>query len=351
MIEVLAAASEYYPLIKTGGLADVAGALPAALKPHGVTTRTLVPGYPADHAASWCRADACMILPISSAAMRACSRQAIFSCSMRRISMAATAIPIWDRTARTGRTIGGASRRLASLRLRSARHHRRSISRRSFMRMTGRRPWRRSICVTGGHGEERPHHPQSRLSGPVSIADLRRARPAGQRLAIDGVEYYGAVGFLKGGLASADAITTVSPTYAAEIATPEQGMGLDGLIRARRAVVTGIVNGIDIEIWDPATRRSLVGALRFSPALQATGQQARDRAALRTRARRWSALLRRVAAHLAEGHGHPRRHARRIWSRMARRLALLGSGEAWLEQAFAVGGQRHRGRIGDDRRL
>ena len=47
MIEVLAAASEYYPLIKTGGLADVAGALPTALKPHGVTTRTLVPGYPA----------------------------------------------------------------------------------------------------------------------------------------------------------------------------------------------------------------------------------------------------------------------------------------------------------------
>ena len=47
MIEVLSVASEVYPLVKTGGLADVAGALPAALAPHGVTMRTLLPGYPA----------------------------------------------------------------------------------------------------------------------------------------------------------------------------------------------------------------------------------------------------------------------------------------------------------------
>src|SRR5262245_20145243 len=47
MIHVLAAASEIFPLVKTGGLADVVGALPAALRPHGVAVRTLVPGYPA----------------------------------------------------------------------------------------------------------------------------------------------------------------------------------------------------------------------------------------------------------------------------------------------------------------
>ena len=67
--------------------------------------------------------------------------------------------------------------------------------------------------------------------------DLRGAaacRPRPSR--IDGVEYYGGVGFLKGGLQFADAITTVSPTYAEEICTPEGGMGLDGLLRARRGV-------------------------------------------------------------------------------------------------------------------
>jgi starch synthase len=70
---------------------------------------------------------------------------------------------------------------------------------------------------------------------------------------IEGVEYFGGVGFLKAGLQCADAITTVSPTYAREILTVADGMGLDGLLRARSSVVHGIVNGIDTEIWDPST--------------------------------------------------------------------------------------------------
>ena len=74
---------------------------------------------------------------------------------------------------------------------------------------------------------------------------------------IEGVEYYGNVGFLKGGLAMADAITTVSPTYAREICTPEFGMGLDGLLRARRHNTHGIVNGIDTDIWNPAADGAL----------------------------------------------------------------------------------------------
>ena len=74
---------------------------------------------------------------------------------------------------------------------------------------------------------------------------------------IDGVEYYGGVSFLKGGLAYADAITTVSPTYADEICTPEFGMGLDGLLRARRSALRGIINGIDTDIWNSATDKTL----------------------------------------------------------------------------------------------
>jgi starch synthase len=70
--------------------------------------------------------------------------------------------------------------------------------------------------------------------------------------AIDGVEYYGDIGYLKAGLLFADRITTVSPTYAAEIRTPQGGMGLDGLLRARADVLSGILNGIDDAVWDPA---------------------------------------------------------------------------------------------------
>ena len=72
-----------------------------------------------------------------------------------------------------------------------------------------------------------------------------------QAFAIDGVEYYGGIGFLKAGLQLSDRITTVSPTYAQEIRQGHSGMGLDGLLRARGDDVSGILNGIDVEVWNP----------------------------------------------------------------------------------------------------
>jgi starch synthase len=73
-----------------------------------------------------------------------------------------------------------------------------------------------------------------------------------------GLEYYGSLGFLKAGLYYADALTTVSLTYAMEIQTAEQGMGLHGLLRARTTDLSGIVNGIDEVVWNPATDPHLV---------------------------------------------------------------------------------------------
>jgi starch synthase len=69
----------------------------------------------------------------------------------------------------------------------------------------------------------------------------------------DFVEFYGQINYLKAGLVFADAITTVSPRYAAEIGTPEFGEGLDGVLRVRRDRLRGILNGIDREAWNPAT--------------------------------------------------------------------------------------------------
>lgn len=68
-----------------------------------------------------------------------------------------------------------------------------------------------------------------------------------------GLEFYGRLNLLKGGLVSADAITTVSPTYAEEIQLPAFGHGLDGVLRGARDRLTGILNGIDTRRWDPAT--------------------------------------------------------------------------------------------------
>lgn len=75
---------------------------------------------------------------------------------------------------------------------------------------------------------------------------------------LQGLEFFGNLSFIKGGLAYADHITTVSPTYAAEIQTAEYGYGLEGLLSYRQKQLTGIINGIDCEQWNPATDPLLV---------------------------------------------------------------------------------------------
>ncbi len=69
---------------------------------------------------------------------------------------------------------------------------------------------------------------------------------------IDGMEFYGQISFMKAGLFYADRITTVSPTYAREIQTPDQGCGLDGLLRAHGNVLSGLLNAVDETVWNPA---------------------------------------------------------------------------------------------------
>src|SRR5205823_3370150 len=61
----------------------------------------------------------------------------------------------------------------------------------------------------------------------------------------------GSVSYIKGGISFADALSTVSPTYAREVQTPEYGFGLDGALRARAGVLTGILNGVDYREWSP----------------------------------------------------------------------------------------------------
>ncbi len=130
-------------------------------------------------------------------------------------------------------------------------------------------------------------------------------------MSLDGVEYYGGVGFLKAGLQAAWAITTVSPTYAQEIRTPDFGMGLDGLVSLRVADLHGIVNGIDVAIWDPQTDAHLQATYSQKTAEGSRSQQEGCRGALRPGAWRQPDLLRGEPADLAEGHRHTGRCARR----------------------------------------
>ncbi|MDO9508925.1 MAG: glycogen synthase GlgA [Thermovirgaceae bacterium] len=89
--------------------------------------------------------------------------------------------------------------------------------------------------------------------GPLSLSVLDEWGMTGAAFAMDAMEFYGGVNLLKGGITSADAVTTVSPNYAREILTPEFGEGLEGVLEYRRKRLSGILNGIDTVYWDPRT--------------------------------------------------------------------------------------------------
>jgi starch synthase len=160
-----------------------------------------------------------------------------------------------------------------------------------------------------------------------------------------GVEYYGKISFLKAGLALSEKITTVSPTYAAELLTPEFGMGLDGLLRARQVDLHGILNGIDLDVWDPATDaalpatyswRSPKGKKRCRTELEARfGLSSGDGPVFcvisRMTSQKGLDMLLECLPNLVEQGG---------------KLALLGSGEPHLERAFIEASNRFSGAVG-----
>lgn len=161
----------------------------------------------------------------------------------------------------------------------------------------------------------------------------------------DGIEYFGKIGFLKAGIALADKITTVSPTYARELLTPEFGMGLDGLLRARQADLSGILNGIDLDVWNPETDKAL--------------QKTYSARAMKDKAASKAEVVSRFG--LDEGDGPLFCVISRLTSQKGLdlllqclpelvanggRLAVLGSGDKEMEQAFIDAASRYHGSVG-----
>jgi starch synthase len=252
-MRVLAVASELYPLIKTGGLADVTGALPLALKDHKVEVRTLIPGYRA------------VIAGVTNATVVHHYESArILSAQVEGVEVLILEAPMlydrpggpysdpngtdwpdnWQRFAALSRCGGDIAGGLlpnwrpdivhvhdwqAGLTLAYLRH--------------GARPALPAVVTV--------HNLSFQGQFPASIFSELQLPPGA--FSVEGIEYYGNVGYLKAGLRYANAITTVSPTYAQEIRTSAFGMGMEGLINARAAVLYGIVNGIDTEVWDPGS--------------------------------------------------------------------------------------------------
>ncbi|KAF1049876.1 glycogen synthase GlgA [Xylophilus sp.] len=179
---------------------------------------------------------------------------------------------------------------------------------------------------------------------PMEKADLLGIAP--RHRGVDGVEFWGQLSMLKAGLQFADAITTVSPTYAREIQTEAQGFALDGVLRAHAARLHGVINGIDTAVWNPATDPLI--AARYDAAR--LGGKAACKAALQARlklAAEPGALLFGLVGRLTAQKGIDLVVAG-AGGLLARggQLAVLGSGDAALQAALADLAARHPGRVG-----
>lgn len=264
-MKVLFATSEIAPWVKTGGLGDVAAALPPALRQAGCDVRVLVPGYPALRAA-FPDAEHLVHLPwmgghLPAADLYVAQPEGSFPFLLLDCPM------LYDRPGNP--YLGPEGSDWLDNHLRFG-----LLSRVAARLASAATPldWRPDILhchdwQTGLAPYYLRHYEHGEAGGAAAVMTIHNLAFQGvfqpqllDELAftgadwqIDGVEYYGFISFLKAGLRHADALTTVSPTYAREIQTEAEGMGMQGLLQSRAAQLTGILNGIDDAVWNPAT--------------------------------------------------------------------------------------------------
>ena len=250
-MRVLFVPPECAPLTKTGGLGDVSAALPAALRALGHDVRILIPGYPAVLAA--CPA-ARRVLPLGSPGFDAAVLESdgfmVLDCA-----------PLYRRDGGPYQDVSGADWPDNPLRFGLLSKAAALLARDWQADILHCNDWPTALAALFLHFES-----SRTASSIVTIHNLafqgnfdagwvQKLGLPPQCFTLEGAEFHGQLSFLKAGLAYADAITTVSPSYAREIQGAELGCGLDGLLRHRAAALTGILNGIDTDIWDPAKDR------------------------------------------------------------------------------------------------
>ena len=351
-VRVLAVASEVYPIVKTGGLADVAGALPIALKAHGVEMRTLMPGYPdvmrrlsgAEELRHWSDYFG------GPGRLLAASREGLDLFVLDAPHLYARPGNPYVTAEGTDWPDNGV--RFAAL-SRVAADIGHGLVAAFVPDVVHAHDWQAGLAPAYLHydGGPRPgtvmtiHNMAYQgkfdrdLAGAIGL-------PRDASFDVHGLEYFGGISFLKAGLQLADRITTVSPTYAHEIQSDEGGMGLGGLLRERASVLSGILNGIDTEVWNPQTDPHIAyrfGAqdLTFRAANKAVLQQqfnldSSDEAPLLGVISRLSwqkgldLLLEAIPTILEQG----------------MQLALLGSGDRDLQDRYQSAARANPGRIG-----
>lgn len=258
---VLFVSSEVHPLAKTGGLADVAGALPIALAAQGFDIRILLPAYPGT-------LEAAQAHPVSGPVELLPRRRAA---RLHLGTLPETDLPVYllecpelyDRhgslyVGPNGHDWPDNAERFGLLSKAAA----------LFGSAEGLAGWRADLLhcndwQTGLAPAYLHFDPQRHAHALFGIHNLAFVGTFPEELlpvldlplssyCADGVEFFGSISFLKAGIYYADHITTVSPTYAKEIQTDAYGYGLQGLLHWRNQQLTGILNGIDTQHWNPA---------------------------------------------------------------------------------------------------
>lgn len=340
-MRVLQVCAEIFPLLKTGGLADVAGALPAALAGQGAEVRVLLPGF---------------------GAVLDGLRDAVTVAEMPPRGAVPGARLLYGElpAARTWAYVVDAPELFRRPGGPYADAHQQPYGD-NHLRFA-RLGWAAAELACGADAYWRPELVHAHdwhaalapacckaLGAPVATVftvhnlayqgsfDARHFGELGLPLHYfqpEGLEFHGALNFMKAGLFFADRLSTVSPSYAREIQQPEQGMGLDGLLRRRAGVLHGILNGVDDAVWNPA-RDPLISSAY--DAVKLTGK-ARNKAALQARlglARVPDVPLFVVVSRLTEQKGlHLVLSALPRLAARGGQFVLLGSGDAGMEAAF-----------------
>jgi len=356
-MQVLYITAELYPWVKSGGLGDVAAALPPALIAEGIDVRLLLPGFRGFLDAFPGITDiARLTTPFAAERVRVCLTRLPGSESLAYLvdhpafydrpgnPYAGPDSSDWPDNHRRFGLFGWIAAELA----RGADPGWRPDILHGHDWHTGLAPaYLAARPPAAGHVPTvfTVHNLAYRGPFPGTIFPELALPP--EFFSIDGVEFFGTVSFIKAGLFYSDRLTTVSPTYAREIQTPAFGWGLDGLLRARNNVLTGILNGVDPRFWDPRHDKNL-------PQTYCTEDAAAGKRAAK------AVLQRRLGLEPGDGgplHGAvsrltPQKGLDLVLAGLpdlvtgGGQLALLGSGDDDLEQAFRAAAEQYRGRVG-----
>jgi starch synthase len=350
MRKTLFVASEAHPLMKTGGLGDVCGSLPQALAALGEDVRLLMPGYhDAMQHAGRLKPVAALTLPPLAAPVQLLETRLP---GTRVKTWLIDFPPAYDRPGNPYQNAHGHDWHDNAARFAL-------LARVAVALSQGVKRLRWTPDIVHAHDWQAGLVPALLSLEPVRPATVFTIHNlAYQGLfpydsfvslglppalwSFAGLEFHGQLSFIKGGIAFADRVTTVSPNYAREIQTPEFGHGLDGLLRHRAPLLRGILNGIDTKVWNPQRDPAL--AARYSAHRLAAGKTA-NKAALRAElglADDPGVPLLGMVSRLVPQKGIDLfLEALPVLLEQPLQCVVLGTGETHYEQALRVYAQRH----------